>query len=97
MAKMGWPGVKRMGQVNTRSVQEIQRFLDVTASLCGRPCPLVRMTPFSRGLWLESLCEVDVILVDNDPGESPPDGNISDIDEKGLEWLIRAFGLGREP
>lgn len=55
------------------------------------------MTPFSRGLWLGSLCEVDMILVDNDTGESPPDGNISDINEKGLEWLIRAFGLGREP
>lgn len=27
MAKMGWPGVKRMGQVNTRSVQEIQKSL----------------------------------------------------------------------
>lgn len=44
--------------------------------------------------WVQVYAQV--AQVDIGPGESPMDGAISEISEKGLEWLTRTFGLGRQ-
>lgn len=55
------------------------------------------ITSPGRNLWLGAKNVVEVIQVDVEPGRSPMNGNIYNVSEKGLEWLTRAFGLGREP
>lgn len=44
--------------------------------------------------WVQVYAQV--ARVDTGPEESPMDGDISEISEKGLEWLTRTFGLGRQ-